>query len=162
LRCARGAFSSRLFVHIRPATHRRADAQARETQAQLTTPFRLASISKVITGTAIGLMIQEGMLGNSSGNSSGNSKWKDGKNLLLHDILGLRALDGGPLGIGLDANFKKIKIKHLLNHTAGWKEYDPDDFKKRALDFQWEDEDIVNKVNETLGAAFTLNLEDAI
>jgi CubicO group peptidase (beta-lactamase class C family) len=66
------------------------------------TPMRLASVSKVFTGAAIWKLLQD----------------QPGKITLgtkVQDILGLKALDGGPAAAGFD----QITVQHLLDMASG-------------------------------------------
>jgi CubicO group peptidase (beta-lactamase class C family) len=68
---------------------------------QPTTVFRLASVSKVLTGIAVYKLIEEGKLT---------------LDTRLLDVLPLKTPGGGP---PVDARFNDVTIRHLLEYTAG-------------------------------------------
>lgn len=82
---------------------------ASKTPVQPTSGFRIASISKPITSVAILQLVQQRKL-----------RLDD----LIIDVVGIEPfLDDG---VEIDRRMRKVTIRHLLNHTAGWlRETDP-------------------------------------
>jgi N-acyl-D-amino-acid deacylase len=94
-----------------------ADREARSA-AKPASLFRIASLSKPITGVAVLKLVE------------------DGKLTLDAEVFGLLALGSQvPEGRTLDDRWKHITLRHLLHHTAGWdrdKSGDPM-FKSREI-----------------------------